>query len=158
MTPVLWPKSSCLSCADNCNSIEPRCAWLHGSRLALTSLRFGADKGGDQELDPRILQALGDLYFEGEPGRRSAANLLTKDEAQHGGELRQAAGIAQAVKVEGAGLVVLRLFWRIFIWLDRMLNSCRLWSIAFISLSVGATSRHAKILAAWTVGVCIRVH
>ena len=38
-------------------------------------------------------QALAYVYFEEEPGRQAAANLLTKDEP-HGGELRQAAGAA----------------------------------------------------------------
>ena len=42
----------------------------------------------------RTGQALGYFYFENEPGRRTAANLL--EARAHGGELRQAAGTAAA--------------------------------------------------------------
>jgi hypothetical protein len=35
------------------------------------------------------------VYFESEPGRRAAANLMTKDEARKSGRHREAAGIVE---------------------------------------------------------------
>ena len=47
-------------------------------------------------------QGLGYFYFEEESGRRTAASMLTKDEARRlAGQLRQAAGVVAPEEAEG---------------------------------------------------------
>jgi hypothetical protein len=43
------------------------------------------DNGAAFIVKERGGQALAYVYYEGEPGRRAAANLLTRDEARRGG-------------------------------------------------------------------------